>query len=918
MPSGDTPDLNLLFPQRTAAPEQKLFGRYTLKRVLGRGGMGIVWMAHDDELHRHVAMKFLPDMLIRDREAVNDLKRETRRSLDLTHHHIVRIYDFTQDDVCAAIIMEYVDGETLSAMKTQQPGGCFSVSNVAAWVAHFCQALDYAHRQARVVHRDLKPANLMVNSRGDLKVTDFGISRSMSDSMTRVSMSNTAGTLAYMSPEQALGAPPAACDDVYAFGATVYDLLTGRPPFFRGNIQVQLETVIPPKMAARRDELGNQGEPIPDLWEEAIAACLAKRPNDRPQGMSEIAAMLGLAAPSSSLRTTFAPGHASGAGTGGPGTASTRARTSATEEAATRTDSVPPAPQTTRPGTAGTRGTPYVSTPRPTALRDVIPGFVEEPADSPSAEAPPPQPPATAPTQRKADTGQPSSEAPVAIEPGPAIEVSAPIEAPSELIAAEPPIEEPQAISELKPLADVPASIASESAPAVAEAVDQVEPPDIETPAPFVEAEFIVEQTEPPESEAPPVEAELAASVSRAADFPTLLGEPLIEPAASAAEEIPTIELPPDQADAALPEPEAEAAAQATSQNTTPVDEAAATLMDAPLPELPPAAPVSPIPPAMITPKRETLRSFSAPVNEAVSPPARRRPIPWVPIAAAAGIAAIAGVWMVIPKDKGKHEPPNPQSTTPRPVNPTPVPIVTDSETKLQRARALVSSQEFPEAIALLKGIRQLEPENAEAIRLLTEIDKIQQEQAAKAAMAKRQQDIDALLTQSEIAMDREQWAEMRSALEKVVQLDPQNSSAIAQLNNLKDAETEWTRAEEQRQTEQKEAEDRERQRRIAAMQQQQQAEDERRNAQERPRNTARDDTPSKKPKATPRPQRARDDDDSSDRPPRRATASREDDRPPASTRVQPVRRATPAPAPSPSVQPGRRQNVFKGGAPGG
>jgi serine/threonine protein kinase len=859
MPSGDTPDLNLLFPQRTAAPEQKLFGRYTLKRVLGRGGMGIVWMAHDDELHRHVAMKFLPDMLIRDREAVNDLKRETRRSLDLTHHHIVRIYDFTQDDVCAAIIMEYVDGETLSAMKTQQPGGCFSVSNVAAWVAHFCQALDYAHRQARVVHRDLKPANLMVNSRGDLKVTDFGISRSMSDSMTRVSMSNTAGTLAYMSPEQALGAPPAACDDVYAFGATVYDLLTGRPPFFRGNIQVQLETVIPPKMAARRDELGNQGEPIPDLWEEAIAACLAKRPNDRPQGMSEIAAMLGLAAPSSSLRTTFAPGHASGAGTGGPGTASTRARTSATEEAATRTDSVPPAPQTTRPGTAGTRGTPYVSTPRPTALRDVIPGFVEEPADSPSAEAPPPQPPATAPTQRKADTGQPSSEAPVAIEPGPAIEVSAPIEAPSELIAAEPPIEEPQAISELKPLADVPASIASESAPAVAEAVDQVEPPDIETPAPFVEAEFIVEQTEPPESEAPPVEAELAASVSRAAeDFPTLFGEP------------------------------------------------------------PPAAPVSPIPPAMITPKRETLRSFSAPVNEAVSPPARRRPIPWVPIAAAAGIAAIAGVWMVIPKDKGKHEPPNPQSTTPRPVNPTPVPIVTDSETKLQRARALVSSQEFPEAIALLKGIRQLEPENAEAIRLLTEIDKIQQEQAAKAAMAKRQQDIDALLTQSEIAMDREQWAEMRSALEKVVQLDPQNSSAIAQLNNLKDAETEWTRAEEQRQTEQKEAEDRERQRRIAAMQQQQQAEDERRNAQERPRNTARDDTPSKKPKATPRPQRARDDDDSSDRPPRRATASREDDRPPASTRVQPVRRATPAPAPSPSVQPGRRQNVFKGGAPGG
>jgi serine/threonine protein kinase len=251
----NTSDLGIAI--RTVAAEQQLFSRYTLRKVLGRGGMGIVWLAHDDELKRNVAMKFLPDMIIRDREAVEDLKRETRRSLDLTHHHIVRIYDFTQDDSCAAIVMEYVDGDSLSALKTHQEGGCFGVSTIQNWVGHFCQAMDYAHRQARVVHRDLKPANLMVNGRGDLKVTDFGISRSMSDSMTRVSMSNSAGTLAYMSPEQSLGSPPAAGDDIYAFGATVYDLLTGRPPFFRGNLQVQLETVIPPPMEQRRTELGN-------------------------------------------------------------------------------------------------------------------------------------------------------------------------------------------------------------------------------------------------------------------------------------------------------------------------------------------------------------------------------------------------------------------------------------------------------------------------------------------------------------------------------------------------------------------------------------------------------------------------------------------------------------------------------------
>src|SRR6187399_1550131 len=117
MANSDTTELVPGVTIRGAAAEQRLFGRYTLKRVLGRGGMGIVWLAHDDELNRYVAMKFLPDMLVRDREAVEDLKRETRRSLDLPHHHIVRIYDFTQDEMVAAIIMEYVDGETLSAMK---------------------------------------------------------------------------------------------------------------------------------------------------------------------------------------------------------------------------------------------------------------------------------------------------------------------------------------------------------------------------------------------------------------------------------------------------------------------------------------------------------------------------------------------------------------------------------------------------------------------------------------------------------------------------------------------------------------------------------------------------------------------------------------------------------------------------------
>jgi len=366
-----------------------MFGRFTLKRVLGRGGMGIVWLAQDEELQREVAMKFLPEMLTRDEEAINDLKRETRRSLDLTHHHIVRIYDLAQDGQSAAIVMEYVDGDSLSTMKTKQPGGCFGVSEIARWVSHFCQAMEYAHRQARVVHRDLKPANLMINGRGDLKVTDFGISRSLSDSMTRVSQSNSAGTLAYMSPEQALGASPAPADDIYAFGATLYDLLTGRPPFFRGNLQVQLENVMPPPMMQRRAELDHEAEPIPDLWEEVIRTCLAKNPEDRPKSLMEVGNSLGL------LTHTTAPSR--------PTTKAPEVKTAPVSPAPPSTN-ITPAPAS-RPATTPKSNVtitsledvltaPYVAKPNPALVAAPSPAAEPKPAPALRSEASVPQKPA--------------------------------------------------------------------------------------------------------------------------------------------------------------------------------------------------------------------------------------------------------------------------------------------------------------------------------------------------------------------------------------------------------------------------------------------------------------------------------------------------------------------------------------------
>jgi len=283
---------------REFVAKQKLFNRYTLTKTLGRGGMGVVWLARDDELERDVALKFLPELIIHDRAVLSDLKRETRRSLELTHKNIIRIYDFVYDQTSACISMEYVDGDTLSNLRADKPRKVFEPAELKGWVSQLCDALDYAHNHPRIVHRDLKPANLMVNQRGDLKVSDFGIARSLSDSLSKLTMQHgRSGTLVYMSPQQLDGERGDHLDDVYSLGASVYELLTSKPPFYSGNVDRQIREKIPPTMTQRRKELEIEGEPIDAVWEKVVAACLAKDPTRRPQSVAEIASLLDVLPP---------------------------------------------------------------------------------------------------------------------------------------------------------------------------------------------------------------------------------------------------------------------------------------------------------------------------------------------------------------------------------------------------------------------------------------------------------------------------------------------------------------------------------------------------------------------------------------------------------------------------------------------
>jgi hypothetical protein len=267
-------------------------GRYTLARTLGTGGMGVVWLAFDEQLKEFVALKFLPPEVRNDAGALDDLRRETLKSRQLSHPHIVRIHDMHQfDDEPPFISMEYVDGSTLQELRLRQPQRLLSWPQLAPLLEQLCQALDYAHREG-VVHRDLKPSNLMVDHKGWLKLADFGIAAAVTDSSTQMTLSPIKGTLLYMSPQQLQGRHGRVTDDVYALGALLYDLLTSKPPFYMGDVAAQVLSATPVTMAERLAELDLTAD-IPGPVSAVVMSCLEKEPSRRPQSARAVAKAIG-------------------------------------------------------------------------------------------------------------------------------------------------------------------------------------------------------------------------------------------------------------------------------------------------------------------------------------------------------------------------------------------------------------------------------------------------------------------------------------------------------------------------------------------------------------------------------------------------------------------------------------------------
>lgn len=447
---------------RTPAAGTVYFNRYRLTRVLGRGGMGVVWLADDLKLERPVALKFLPSLIGLDPTAVKELKTETRRGLELSHPNIVRIYDFVDDEDEAAISMEFVDGKTLSELRATTAHGVFTTEQVARWLPGVCEALDYAHFQRKVVHRDLKPSNIMAMSLDDTaKIADFGIARSISDTMQRLSISQlgVSGTLPYMSPQQAMGERPTPTDDVYSLGATIYELLSGKPPFYRGDIPSQLTSKIPSTMIERREELEiKASDRIPKEWEAVIAACLHKDPNLRPPSAGKLLELLGLRSVTNAITQPYIPPPAQHKSRIPVYAAAAIAVLAAGAAFYFKSTTPVAAPVTTTPAVAAATAAPVpevapaaTATPAP-VLTAVLPAATPAPAISPATPTTPapvvapamPAAPVAAPSADPATATAPALPAPPAVPGQPVAQAMPAVAAiPPSPTLIQPPVSEP-------------------------------------------------------------------------------------------------------------------------------------------------------------------------------------------------------------------------------------------------------------------------------------------------------------------------------------------------------------------------------------------------------------------------------------------------------------------------------------------
>jgi eukaryotic-like serine/threonine-protein kinase len=268
--------------------------RYQIIEKIGAGGMGEVYLAQDTTLDRRVAIKFLPPQSTADEQAKKRLVREARAAARLEHPNICSVYEVAEEAGRSFIVMQYIEGETLARRISRDPLEPSIALDIAIQIA---DALAEAHSHG-IVHRDIKPQNIMLTTRGQAKVMDFGLARVMrqkssieTEAATESLLSEPGmvlGTVPYMSPEQVRGEALDARSDIFSFGCVLYESLTGKGAFARRSMAETMAAILKDEAPS----LIGTGSVLTPEWNELIKRCLEKNPNQRFQSSDELASTL--------------------------------------------------------------------------------------------------------------------------------------------------------------------------------------------------------------------------------------------------------------------------------------------------------------------------------------------------------------------------------------------------------------------------------------------------------------------------------------------------------------------------------------------------------------------------------------------------------------------------------------------------
>lgn len=266
-------------------PGDVLSDRYVLGERIGRGGMAEVYRARDRRLGRDVAVKVLAPHLLQEPGAARQLQREARSAASIRHPGVVAVHDAGSDGDTHYLVMELVEGPTLSEVLAAE--GPLPPDRAAAMAAAIADAVQAAHERG-VVHRDLKPSNVLFDADGAVRVTDFGIAHAAGGTTTATATALIAGSVPYLAPEQARGEDPSPAADLYALGCLLFESLTGRRPFTGATSAALIAAHLhadPPRPSEVRPDL-------PPWLDDAVVRALAKDPAERQPDAAALAAEL--------------------------------------------------------------------------------------------------------------------------------------------------------------------------------------------------------------------------------------------------------------------------------------------------------------------------------------------------------------------------------------------------------------------------------------------------------------------------------------------------------------------------------------------------------------------------------------------------------------------------------------------------